>query len=137
PPSAGSLILLFAVVLLVAGPAWAQTPRTVTLDEAVRLAVQNDPAAIAAASAVESAEAGLLQARGAWLPSVSLNSTYGNSSNQRFDQSTGRLVSESYTAQANGSITLFSGGRRVAQHRAASANVTAADAQYRAQYFQT
>lgn len=137
PPSAGSLILLFAVVLLVAGPAWAQTPRTVTLDEAVRLAVQNDPAAIAAASAVESAEAGLLQARGAWLPSVSLNSTYGNSSNQRFDQSTGRLVSESYTAQVNGSITLFSGGRRVAQHRAASANVTAADAQYRAQYFQT
>lgn len=137
PPSAGSLILLLIAGLLSAGTATAQTPRTVTLDEAVRLAVQNDPAAVAAAAALESAEAGLLQARGAWLPSISLNSSYGNSSNQRFDQSTGQLVSESYTAQANGSIVLFSGGRRIAQQRAASAGVTAADAQYRAQYFQT
>ncbi|MBI4544780.1 MAG: TolC family protein [Gemmatimonadetes bacterium] len=112
-------------------------PAVVTLAEAIRMALAHDPAAVAAEAAVATAEAGLLQARGAWLPTLTLSSAYGNSSNQRFDQSTGRLVSESYTAQAAGSYELFSGGRRLLQHRAASAEVAAADAQYRAQRFQT
>ena len=136
----GGTALAVAVMLLVgAGSALAQAPpvREIELDEAIRLALENDPAAVTAAAAVSSAEADLLQARGAWLPSLNLNSSYANSSNERFDQATGRLVSENYTAQASGSIDLFSGGRRLAQHRAASAAVSAADASYRSQRFQT
>lgn len=110
---------------------------TVTLEDAIRLALEHDPAAVAAEGNVASAEAGMLEARGAWLPGLNINSAYANSSNQRFDQSTGRLVSESYTAQANASYEIFSGGRRIFQYRTAGARLRAADASYRAQRFQT
>jgi outer membrane protein TolC len=99
--------------------------------------LEHDPAAIAAEGTVSSAEADLLEARGAWLPGLSINSSYANSSNQRFDQSTGRLVSESYTAQASASYEIFGGGRRIFQHRTVGARLRAAGATYRAQRFQT
>ncbi|MGH7483510.1 MAG: TolC family protein, partial [Longimicrobiales bacterium] len=80
-------------------PADSAVPSTVvTLERAIELALLRDPAAVAAASALSAAEAGELVARGAWLPSVSLNGSYSNSSNQRFDQTTGQLVSQNYTS---------------------------------------
>lgn len=113
------------------------TARVVTLEQAVERALETDPAAVAAASGVASARADVLQSRGAWLPTLSLNSTYNNSSNERFDQSTGRLVSENYTARLETGVELFDGGRRLAEGRSAGARVRAADAGYRAQRFQT
>lgn len=110
---------------------------SVTLDEAIRLALEHDPAAVAAEGLVASAEADLLEARGAWLPGLSVNSSYSNSSNQRFDQATGRLVSESYSAAASASYEIFDGGRRIFQQRSVNARVRSADASYRAQRFQT
>lgn len=120
-------------------PIRAQTldVREITLEEAIRLALVHDPAAVAAEAAVDIAGANLLQARGAFLPSLSLGSAYSNSSNQRFDQATGQLMSTSYSAQVDASIDLFEGGRRFAQHRAASAALGAAEAERRAQRFQT
>lgn len=115
----------------------ASDPPVVTLDQAIRLALENDPAAIAAEGAVASASADLLQARGAWLPSVNIGSGYSNSSNQRFDQASGQLVSQSYTAQLTGSYQLFAGGRRLVQQRAAGARVASAEAAYLAQRYQT
>lgn len=109
----------------------------VTLDQAVQQALARDPAAVAAQAAVSVARADLLQTRGAWLPSLSVAGAYGNSSNQRFDQATGQLVSQSYTAQLQSSFEVFSGGRRLANQRAAGAEVEATEAQYRAQRFQT
>ncbi|HEX6939189.1 MAG TPA: TolC family protein [Longimicrobiales bacterium] len=128
-----------AAGMLGPGIARAQTtePRTVTLAEAIRLALENDPAAVAAEAAVTNAAADLLTARGAWLPSLSVNSTYGNSSNQRFDQVSGRLVSENYTARVAASYDLFAGGRRFAEHRVAGARLEAAEADRRAQRFAT
>jgi outer membrane protein TolC len=108
--------------------AHAQELRRVTLDEAVQLAWQAHPVAIAAQVGVDNAETERLEAMGSFLPSLTLNGVYGNSSNQRFDQSTGRLVSTSYTAQTQASWELFSGGRRLASYRAARAGVDAADA---------
>lgn len=105
-----------------------QAPRVVTLDEAVEFALAQDPDVVVAEASTTSARAGQLQARGAWLPSVNASGMYGNSSNQRFDQSTGQLVSESYTAQIQASYQLFAGGRRVTGLRAASAQVDAAGA---------
>ena len=93
--------------------------RVVTLDEAIEQALSSDPAAVAAAGAETSARAQLRQAWGSYLPTITLNSSYGNSSNQRFDQATGRLVSESYTAQITAGYDLFTGGRRLLQQRAA------------------
>lgn len=118
-------------------PAQRAEPLTVTLAEAIELAVQRSPATVAAGATVAYARADLLQARGAWLPSVTVNGIYGNSSNQRFDQTTGRLVSESYTAQLQGSYEVFSGGRKLLQHRAAGAGLDAAEAREVAQRYQT
>lgn len=128
------LIALFPLGLSAQEPAPA---RTVSLDEALALALQNAPAMVAAEGAVDIAEAGLLQARGSLLPSLSANGVFSNSSNERFDQTTGRLVSQNYTAQLQGGYDIFTGGRRLAQLRGAGADVAAAEAQMRAQRFET
>ena len=125
PIPGGLLLFLFLTV----GPLTAQAPpRTVTLEEAVRLAIAHSPAVAAAEASITSARAGQLQARGAWLPSLGVSSVYGNSSNERFDQSTGQLVSENYTASVDGGLTLFAGGRRFTALRAAGAELDAAGA---------
>lgn len=122
----------------VGGPAAVAAQRhTVTLAEAVALALTANPTAVAAAGAVDNAEARMLEVRGAFLPSLTFNSTYTNSSNQRFDQASGQLVSESFTAQTLASYDIFQGGRKWANYRSASATVRSAEAAYRAQRFQT
>ncbi len=111
--------------------------RQVTLAQAVQLAVERSPITVSAGASVTSARADLLQARGAFLPSFNLNGIYGNSSNQRFDQTSGQLVSQNYTTQVQGTYELFSGGRRWAQHRVAGANVDAAEARQIQQRYAT
>jgi outer membrane protein TolC len=111
--------------------------RTISLAEALELALRNAPAMVAAEGALDVAEAGLLQARGALLPSLTANGVFSNSSNERFDQTTGRLVSQNYTAQLQAGYDIFTGGRRLARLRGAGAEVSAAEAQMRAQRFET
>lgn len=109
----------------------------VTLEEAIERALIVSPAAVSAEGATSTARAGVLQARSAWLPAVNFNTAYGNSSNQRFDQATGRLVSENYSAQLTGSYDIFAGGRRLMQQRTASATLASAQAREQAVHFQT
>jgi outer membrane protein TolC len=130
-------LAVFALILAPAA-AWAESPvMEVTLAEAIRRALDADPAAVAAAVAVSSASADLREARGLWLPSLTASSGYYNSSNERVDQSTGRIVSENYSAQISGSLELFAGGRRIAENRSARAAVAAREAEYRSQRFDT
>jgi outer membrane protein len=131
---AGAVLL----ILLLASSAQAQAPaRVLTLDEVVRLAVERDPAAVAAEAAVANARTDRLQAMGTWLPTLTALSWYNNSSQERFDQTTGRLVSESYTAQLNAGWDVFTGGRRLLGQRSAGALMAAADAQYASQRYVT
>jgi outer membrane protein len=128
------------LVTLVLTPALARAQearRVMTLDQVVRVAIERDPAAITAEAALTNARADQLQQTGAWLPSVNASGFYSNSSNQRFDQATGQLVSESYTAQLQGGYDIFTGGRRFLNQRAVNAQVAAADAQYASQRFNT
>ena len=133
--------LAVAVISTLAGPARTalaqEDPGSVTHEEAIRLALERSPSTVAARGATRVAEAGMLEARGTWLPSLSANSTYSNSSNERFDQSTGQLVSESYTAQLAAGYDVFTGGRRVAGWQAASASLRAAEARERGQRYAT
>jgi outer membrane protein len=127
-------------VLALAGATAVQAQqelRVVTLDQAVRLALQNDPAAVAAEMAVSGARAANQVAAAAWLPSLAATSWYTNSSNERFDQSSGRLVSESFNAGLAAGYDIFTGGRRMAQQRSTRAEYGAAAALERAQTFQT
>ena len=61
----------------------AEGPRRVTLEEALTLAYRSQPATVAAEGAVETAEAGRLEAVGAFLPTLTASSAYANSSNER------------------------------------------------------
>ena len=134
-------LALVAVFACVSGPtrASAQQPdvRRVSLDQAMRLAWENNPVTIAAETGVQTAEASRLEAWGSFLPSLTVNGVYTNSSNQRFDQSTGRLVSTSYTAQTQASYDFFTAGRKVLTYRSATARVESADAAYRDARFRT
>jgi len=131
------LSFLLASPVVAQQPPAAQQPQTVTLDEAIRLSLLRDPAAVAAEAAADNARSDRLTARGSFLPNLTVNTTFGNSSNTRFDQNTGRLVSESYTAQAQGSYEVFAFGRKLANLRSASAAVDAAEARYDSQRFAT
>ncbi len=129
--------LLSAALVVAASPGMAQVERVVSLEEAIELAVAADPLLVGAEATVTQASAGVLQSTGAWLPTLSLNSGYSNSSNQRFDQTTGQLVSESYTSQIQASYEIFSAGRRWNDRRSSTAELTSARAGSRAQRFQT
>jgi outer membrane protein len=115
----------------------AQEAPVLTLDQVILYAVERDPAAVAAEAALTNARADMLVAAGSWLPSVTANSAWANSSNERFDQATGRLVSESYTAQMNAGYDIFTGGRRLIGQRSARAAVASADAQFLSQRYTT
>jgi outer membrane protein len=134
-------VLELGAVLMIVGPARAsaQQPevRRISLDEAMRLAWENNPVTISAETGVQTAEASRLEAWGSFLPSVTANGIYTNSSNTRFDQSTGRLVSTSYTAQTQMSYDLFTAGRKLLTYRSATARLESADASYRDARFQT
>jgi outer membrane protein TolC len=110
---AGARMALLWTALAAAPAAAQEPPRVLSLEQVVRIAVERDPAAVAAEASLSNARTDVLQAAGSWLPNLSVGSSYANSSNQRFDQSTGRLVSESYTAQLQGSYEIFTGGRRL------------------------
>jgi outer membrane protein len=135
-PSILSALVLVAGMFVAVGEGRAQVagapappvPPVLTLEQAIDLALDHAPAAVAAEASVSAARADLLQTRGSLLPSLAVSSTYNNSSNQRFDQATGQLVSENYAAQLTSSYEVFSGGRRLAQLRAAGAGLDAADA---------
>lgn len=106
----------------------ARQVRTVTLDEAITLANRNHPATVAAESQVSTAAASRLESFGSFLPTLSVNGVYANSSNERFDQATGRLVSTSYTAQTQVGWDVFTAGRRLFGYRAANARLASSEA---------
>ena len=124
---------------LSAGPATAQTP-TVTLGEAIDLALRVQPGMVQARGQVTTASASKRQAFGNWLPSLSVGSGMSSNSTNRFDETTQRTVlgsSTSYSANISSSLVLFDGLTRVYNGKAASADALAADASLVNQRFQT
>jgi outer membrane protein len=136
---ARAALLALAVAAAVPAYALAQAPeaRRITLEDALTLAARSNPTMVAAEGFVETAEAAKLEAMGAFLPSLSLQSAYSNSSNERFDQTTGRLVSTSYTAATQVGYDLFTAGRKLATYRSSQSRVASADAQLRSAQYQT
>ena len=117
-------------------PARAQdTLQVLTLEQAVQMSLSADPRVVAAESGISDARAGLRQANGAFLPTLNVSSTYGNSSNERLDPNSGNRVSESYTANTQLGYELYSGGRRTAERRSARAQVDAAEAGLRSERY--
>lgn len=131
------------LLLIGHGAVFAQVPeavgaaRRLSLDEAIGRALESAPGTVGSATDVALAEADRLEERGTWLPSMSVSTGYTNSSDERVDTASGRLVSESYTAQATANLQLFQGGRRIWNNRSANALVASARAEHRAEIFST
>ncbi|MEO8449116.1 MAG: TolC family protein [Gemmatimonadota bacterium] len=121
----------------------AQTPagagpgqqRAVTLDEAIRLAHQHDPAVIQAQGDSRSAAAGKRAAYASFLPTVQGGASGGRSFSEfpRVDPRTGQIVSANSTTNSinmglNATLDIFTGFRRGATVRAAKAQESQSDA---------
>ncbi len=133
--------IAFAVALSlgsVSEPVASQVP-TVTLDEAMSLAMQYSPAIIQAEGNIRVAQASKRESISDWLPRLTGSSGWSINSSERFDPQNQILVSGSATS-INGSLsasyTVFDGFRRNAQSKARGADLTSAEANYTSQEFQ-
>jgi outer membrane protein len=106
----------------------------VSLGEAVRRALDVQPAVVQARGDQRTAGASQRAAVGAFLPSLGISGSSNKASSNRYNSSTGQIVTvpsnTSYFGSVGASIDLFDGFRRFANRNAASATADAADAEY-------
>jgi outer membrane protein len=120
---------IIAITLLAAPiSAFAQQPRPVSLDEAVRLAQRSAPAAVQALGAVRAGRAAVASSLSQFLPSLSVNASATKQSGAQYFQ--GALVPFSGDAWSQGrgynaNLQLFDGGQRYFNYRAASTSLEA------------
>ncbi len=104
----------------------------VSLAEAVRRALDVQPAVVQARGYQRNAGASERAAVGAFLPSISIGGSSNKASANRYNSATGQIVTvpsnTSYFGSVGASIELFDGFRRFATKSAASASVNSADA---------
>ena len=121
-------------------PVAPQAPLQVTLQEAVRRALDVQPAMVQARGNQRNAGAGQLSAAGAFLPSVIASGGSSLTSANRYNSQTGQLVNlrsnTAYSGSLGLSLDLFDGFRRFANKSAASATADAADASVVSQRYQ-
>lgn len=72
---------LLAALLFCAAPLTAGAEEPLTLEQAVELALRNNPSLRAAEAQVRAAEAGMLRSRSAFLPTVTLSETFSRTDN--------------------------------------------------------
>jgi outer membrane protein len=106
-------LLLSLVLLLLASPvAEAQQVRQITLDEAIRVALQQNISVRQAANAVEARSLAVSQARAEFLPNISAQVRPTQRYGLAFDQTAGQRVeqtTESLDVGASASVNLFNG----------------------------
>ncbi|MDE2088225.1 MAG: TolC family protein [Xanthomonadaceae bacterium] len=117
----------------------ADSLHPITLKQAIALATQNAPAAVAAQGQISSANAAVTSAYANFIPTLSWSMGQSQQSGDRFGQS-GTIVPYaaqpwSYSDGLRTSLTLFDGGQRFASVRTAKAGVRSAEANQVAQQF--
>ena len=132
-------LALLVPSLLAAQTAADTTPRTITVDEAVRLARRNSPLAVQARGDMRIARANIKSSYFAFIPTagVSLGSNWRRG--LEYDQQEDRIITASSLSFSNGigmSLNLFDGGRRFFDLRAAKAERDVADAAEVSQQYQ-
>jgi len=104
----------------------------VSLAEAVRRALDVQPAVVQARGDQRNAAASQRAAVGAFLPSISIGGSSNRASSNRYNSATGEIVTvpsnTSYSGSLGASLDLFDGFRRFATKSATSASADAADA---------
>jgi len=132
------LARLLALSLALPAALSAQAPTTpgITLADAIAKAQLAQPSVVAAQGAVSRASAQYRSSWGAFIPSLSVNSSYGTSYSNgpsRVNQITNEIISgesyaQSFSNSASASVDLFTGFRRGANMNSAKATEAAAGA---------
>jgi outer membrane protein len=121
-------LLAVPTLLLAQDPA----PRAISLDEAVRLARRNAPAAVQARNAVRSSNASVRTNWASYLPTLSANARSGRSDGVQFDALRREFIPRSQPWSGSHSFNagweIFDGGRRYFNLQAAKASLDAAEA---------
>lgn len=122
-----------ALLLVAVGAApLAAQERTVTLPDAIKLALRAQPTYITAVGNANTAHAKQREYIGAWLPTITVPTSVSQSSSTRFNATTQEVVSApattSYSAGLNLNMTIFDGLRRESQGRLNGASANSADA---------
>jgi len=134
-----ALALGFLGLVAAPGVGLAQeTPqrKSVTLDEAIALALKTSPQVAQATGSVTTTGAAERSAFGAYLPTLSASASSSLASSQRLDPTTGAVFnapSDTYSAGLSASWNVFTGGQRSANSRQAQARSSAAQAGLTAQ----
>jgi len=127
------------LVTLLAAPAAAQQVE-VTLQEAVRRALDVQPAMVQARGDQRNADWSMRASLGSYLPTISTNGSSQRNGGTRFNSNTGQVVTAPASTSFNGglsaSIELFDGFRRLADSRSSHATQNAAEAGVTNQRFQ-
>ena len=132
------VLALLAPLSLHAQGAATGGARPISLDEAVRLAQQNAPAAVQARGQIRTSDAAIRTAYGSFIPSLSLSYGSNRQGGETFFQ--GQLVPFrgdpwNFSRGVSSNLELFDGGRRLFNLRSARANLTAAESNERLQKF--
>lgn len=116
----------------------ADSLHPITLKEAIALAQENAPAAVAAEGQIRTANSSVTSAYAAFVPSLSWTMGQTQSSGPRLGQD-GTIIQYqnpwSFSDGLSTQLTLFNGGQRIAQLRTARAGVKSAEANEVAQKF--
>ena len=126
-----SFLILLVPSVLTAQAVTDTTPRPIELDEAVRLARRNSPAAVQARGDMRIARVGVKSAYFAFLPDLSIGAGSTWRRGLARDPLTGEFVSRAaldFDDDFRAQMTLFDGGRRFFDVRAAHARTDAAEA---------
>lgn len=118
----------------ITAPRAADNAHPIALDEAVRRARRNSPAAVQSRGQERTSRAAVRSAYGAFIPNVSLSlgrtRTFSDNVGNSYNPQTGEQLSgpTTYNSGLTANVTLFNGGRNLYELGSARANVTSAEA---------
>lgn len=118
--------------------AQGEGPRQITLDEAVRLAQQNSPLTVQARNANRTSESSVRANLAQFLPTANFSYTGNQNGGTQFVQGTPVPTTGlpwSYSRSISSNLTVFDGGQRMYNYRAAQANLESAGANEVAQKY--
>ena len=134
----GAILVLSETLAAQVGPPPTEPMASISLEDAIRIALRRSPALAQSDQAVGNAEESRRTAWGAFLPSLSMSSGASLRSTQQFDTNTNRLVSgssDSYNAGLSASVDVFQGGARFDEMARSRADIVAAQARRETQRF--
>ena len=129
----GVVVATMAVAIATAVQAQQAAPgRTITYEEAVAIALKQNPAVLQAQNATDLSDANVAQQKMQFLPDLRLSASTANAVGRTFSQSDGALLNQSTQSLNLGlssSVTLFDGFRNVANLKQAQLNQDATESE--------